>query len=58
MGYIEDKKKVTLIKDIEKALTSLEGWGSVEIYVQDDRITQITSRKITKTQHKIAEIVS
>jgi hypothetical protein len=58
MGYINSNQEKTLVKDIKEALSSLEGWGSVEIYVQDDRVTQITSRKIRKTQHKVADIVS
>lgn len=53
MEHTDSKKEKTLIRDIEKALTSLEGWGSVEIYVQNNQITQITSRKITKTQHRL-----
>ena len=58
MGYITDSKEKTLINDIKEALASLDGWGSVEIYVQGDKVTQITSRKITKTQHEVANIVS
>jgi len=45
-----------IMNDITTALTSLDGWGSVEIFVQDGKITQIASRKITKTRHNISDI--
>ncbi len=58
MRYIDPSKEKTLVKDIKEALASLEGWGSIEIYVQDDQVTQITSKRIRKIQHKVADIVS
>lgn len=56
MGYIDANKvnkEKTLIDDVNEAIASVEGWGSIEIYVQDHKVTQITSRKIMKTQHKV-----
>jgi len=40
----------TLMIEILEALKNIKGWGSVEIYVQDHKVTQITERKIKKTQ--------
>lgn len=41
----------TLLAEIKKALISVEKFGSVEIYVQDGEVNQITTRKIKKTAH-------
>lgn len=46
-------KSATLIKDIIEALNNLKGWGSVEIFVQNGRVTQITERAIKKTNHDL-----
>ena len=40
-----------MIEEIKQALKSVERYGSVEIYVQDDKVTQITVRSIRKTSH-------
>jgi len=42
-----------LAEDIIKELNSLGGWGSLEIYVQNHKVTQITRRAIKKTNHKL-----
>lgn len=46
-------KKVSneLIEEIKKALENIRGWGSVEIYIQDFTVTQITERIIKKTNN-------
>lgn len=51
-------KKITksLIDEIRQALKNVRGWGSIEIYVQDHKVTQITERNITKTSHSIRDI--
>jgi len=38
-----------LITDIAQALKSVDAYGSVELYVQDSNVTQITVRNIKKT---------
>lgn len=38
-----------LLKEITTALKNIRGWGSVEIYVQDYKVVQITERNIKKT---------
>jgi hypothetical protein len=46
-------KKNLLIDEVLQALSDLGGWGSVEIYVQDGKVTQITKRAIKKTNHSL-----
>jgi len=45
-------KKITqqLIDEIKTALKSIDSYGSVEVYIQDSVVTQITVRNIKKTQ--------
>ena len=38
-----------LLNDLAYALKSIDSYGSVEIYVQDSVVTQITTRNIKKT---------
>ena len=40
-----------LIEEIKEALSSID-WGSIEIYVQNSEVTQITRRQIKKTNHQ------
>ncbi len=42
-----------LLEDLSQALEDLEGWGSVELYVQNGKVTQITKRAIKKTNHRL-----
>jgi len=51
-------KKITrdLLEEIKQALKNVGGWGSVEIYVQDHKVTQITERNIKKTNHNIKNL--
>lgn len=48
-------KKITgtLVDEVKQALKDIRGWGSVEIFVQDHRVVQITSRNIKKTSHDL-----
>jgi len=43
-----------LLKEIAEALNNIRGWGSVEIYVQDFKVVQITERNIKKTSEQTA----
>lgn len=51
-------KKITqeLIDELKDALKNVRGWGSVEIFVQDHKVTQITERNIRKTSHSIKNL--
>ena len=51
-------KKITgdLLGEIKLSLKNVRGWGSVEIYVQDFKVTQITERNIKKTSLNISEL--
>ena len=42
---------IDILKDLKSAIKKTSGYGSVEIYVQDYKITQITTRSIKKTSH-------
>jgi hypothetical protein len=46
-------KRITiqLIEELKQALKSISGYGSVEVIVQDDKVTQISVRNIKKTSH-------
>lgn len=41
-----------LLDKIKIALKSIDSFGSVELFVQDNIVTQITVRNIQKTNHK------
>lgn len=51
------KTRITtrLVEEIVQALKNIKGWGSVEIFVQRGKVTQITERNIKKTDHDIDE---
>jgi len=42
-----------LIKDLLLALEDLGGWGSIEVFVQNGKVTQITKRAIQKINHSL-----
>ncbi|MDP3941149.1 MAG: DUF2292 domain-containing protein [bacterium] len=54
MDYSTTKIQDDLVDEIKEALKNIRGWGSVEIYVQDYKVVQITERNIKKTSHKSA----
>ena len=47
--YSTKKVNQELIDEIVEALKNIRGWGSVEIFVQDFKVVQITERNIKKT---------
>ena len=49
LDYSTKKVSRRLLEEIKKALKSIESFGSVEVYVQDNIVTQITVRNIKKT---------
>lgn len=40
-----------LLLEIKEAIENIKGWGSVEIFVQDSEVVQITERNIKKTNN-------
>ena len=40
-----------LMDEVKSALKNIRGWGSVEIFIQDYKVTQITERNIRKPHH-------
>jgi hypothetical protein len=55
MDYSTRNVSKELIAEIVEALTNIRGWGSVEIYVQDSKVVQITERNIRKTASSVAK---
>jgi len=57
MGLMKNKSQMKvssqLIDELIQALKELGGWGSVEVYVQNGKVTQITKRAIKKTNHSL-----
>jgi hypothetical protein len=47
------KVSTQLVEELIQALKELGGWGSVEVYVQGGKVTQITKRAIKKTSHPL-----
>lgn len=48
------KNSPALLEEIRNVLKTVS-FGSVEIYVQNSKVTQLTVRKIVKTKYDIAE---
>lgn len=48
------KDKVSLLGEIERALSDIV-FGSVELYVSDRKVTQITVRNIRKTSMEVGQ---
>lgn len=47
--YSTERISKILIEEIKKSIKSVSSYGSVEIYIQDGKVTQITVRNIKKT---------
>ena len=46
--YSTKNTSPALLEEIADALKNIRGWGSVEIYVQNFKVVQITERNIKK----------
>ena len=42
-----------LHQELIRAIKEVGGWGSVEIFIQNHKVTQITRRTIKKTNHDL-----
>lgn len=49
LDYSTKRISPILVDEIKSALKSISSYGSVEIYVQDSTVTQISVRNIKKT---------
>lgn len=58
MDYSTKKVNEELIAEVVEALKNIRGWGSVEIYVQDFKVVQITERNIKKTANRASPRLS
>ncbi len=52
-----NKTKQQLLSEIENAINAVD-FGSVEIYIQDKTVTQVSVRSITKTSIRVNGNVS
>lgn len=52
--YSVSKISKTLVAEIKKALKSVHSYGSVEIYVSNGEVSQITVRNIKKTSNGLS----
>jgi len=50
-NYSTKKVSQVLIEEIKSAIKKVDKYGSVEIYIQNDEVTQITTRSIRKTNN-------
>lgn len=51
--YSTKNTSSALLEEIADALKNIRGWGSVEIYVQNFKVVQITERNIKKTNSSL-----
>lgn len=51
----EQKKRDGLFEEVIAAIRRVGGYGSVEIYVQDHEVRQITARTIKKTKYTVTD---
>lgn len=57
LDYSTKRISPTLVDEIKTALKSIQSFGSVEIYVQENTVTQISVRTIKKTNgHQATKI--
>ena len=50
VDYSAQNISEALLEEIKKALKSIDGYGSVEIYIHKGIVSQITIRNIKKTR--------
>lgn len=53
VDYSTKRVSDNLLEEIKMALKNIRGWGSVEIFVQNYKVTQLTERNIKKTNHNL-----
>ncbi len=53
VDYSTKRVSDNLLEEVKQALKNIRGWGSVEIFVQNHKVTQITERNIKKTNHNL-----
>jgi len=53
VDYSTKRVSIDLLEELKQALKEVKGWGSVEVYVQNHKVVQISSRNIKKTNHAL-----
>lgn len=51
IDFSTKKPSKSLLIEIKKSLRNIKGYGSIEIYIQDYKVIQITERNIKKTNN-------
>lgn len=51
LEYSTKRISSTLLVELKKALKSVSSYGSVEVFIQNGVVTQITTRNIRKTSN-------
>lgn len=54
VDYSTKRISDNLVEEIKQALKNIRGFGSIEVFVQNYKVTQITERNIRKTNHLLA----
>lgn len=52
---LSTKISTSILAELEHALSLISGYGSIELYIQDGVITQITARNIKKTKIEVSK---
>lgn len=55
LNYSTSRITSNLMDEIKSALKNVRGWGSVEIFIQKGKVTQITERNIKKTDFELKD---
>jgi len=53
VDYSTRRVSSDLLEELKQALKEVKGWGSVEVYIQNHKVVQVTSRNIKKTNHSL-----
>lgn len=53
--YSTQNVKPYLLEELKRKLESIPGWGSLEVFVQDWKVTQISTKNIVKTSERVGE---
>lgn len=56
IDYSTERITKELLDEVRTALKNIKGWGSVEIFVQNGKVVQITERNIKKTNHELQRV--
>lgn len=50
-GNSDNNISEKVLQEITSSLQNIKGWGSIEIFVQNNKVTQITEKNICKKEN-------